>query len=103
LRFLAAIARAKRFDCLAEGSTLLFLPVHLALPTSGIPHASLQELAIQALAQGIGMALLGLYCYSVAVTMGTIVLVMTGVFTVVLGARRHGNGMVESALLRRHG
>jgi len=49
------------------GSTLVFIPIHLALPGSGIPNASLQELAIQALAQGIGMALLGLYFYSVAV------------------------------------
>lgn len=32
-----------------------------------------------------------------------IVLVMAGVFAVVFGARQHGNGMVESALLRRHG
>lgn len=49
------------------GSTLVFLPVHLALPASGIPVASLRELLVQALAQGMGMALLGLYFYTVAV------------------------------------
>lgn len=49
------------------GSTILFLPIHLALPASGIPHASLPELIVQALAQGMGMALLGLYFYTVAV------------------------------------
>jgi drug/metabolite transporter (DMT)-like permease len=49
------------------GSTIVFIPIHLALPSSGIPGASLQELAVQALAQGIGMALLGLYFYTVAV------------------------------------
>ena len=119
------------------GSTILFLPVHLALPNSGIPNASLQELAIQALAQGIGMALLCLYFYTVAVgrlgaqraaiflalvppfstvlgmvfldeqpsaiALGGIVLVMVGVFAVVFCARQNGNGMVESALQRRHG
>lgn len=49
------------------GSTIVFVPIHLALPISGIPDASLRELAIQVLAQGVGMALLGLYFYTVAV------------------------------------
>lgn len=49
------------------GSTIIFLPIHAMLPTTGIPVASLQSLVVQALAQGVGMALLGLYFYSVAV------------------------------------
>ena len=72
------------------GSTLVFLPVHLALPTSGIPHAGLRELLVQALAQGMGMALLGLYFYTVAVARlgaprAAIFLALVPPFSTVLG------------------
>lgn len=49
------------------GSMILFLPVYLALPSSGIHNASARELIVQVLSQGIGAALLGIYFYSVAV------------------------------------
>jgi drug/metabolite transporter (DMT)-like permease len=49
------------------GSTIIFLPLHLALPSSGLRDAGVQELLVQALAQGVGMALLGIYFYAVAV------------------------------------
>lgn len=73
------------------GSTILFVPIHLALPATGIPNASLQELALQALAQGVGMALLGIYFYAVAVRRlgsqrAAIFLALVPPFSTILGA-----------------
>jgi drug/metabolite transporter (DMT)-like permease len=49
------------------GSMILFVPIYLMLPSTGIHDASARELIVQALSQGIGAALLGIYFYTVAV------------------------------------
>ena len=72
------------------GSTILFLPIHLALPSSGLREASTNELLVQALAQGVGMALLGIYFYAVAVARlgaqrAAIFLALVPPFSTVLG------------------